>query len=498
MSFSRWLPRFSLLVLAFSLVALLPSFWVPIGMPQEADAIAYRIPILKWILRHQSYPNWDWTFIDDYPLLGEFLLLPFFAIGEKMVRVVPLFFYFACGILSARIAMEIFPHKQKHLFLFCLVGTLALHPMLLQSNAVMTDSISCAFILACTYFCLRKRARTGSIFLSLGMATRYSVWGFYPAAILAGMIFFKDKKRVLLLFLLGASGAMPFMLRNFSLTGNPFFPLLNQWINGKLIFPFDSWGRGKGPVELLLFPFDLLYTNSFVKPIFDLDPTVNLPFYPYTFNTYTVGLFFQFQLVLALGFAASKGKQAIKKLRNAFENEKFQFACVFFLIHFAAWWLGSQQLRFLLPELLVASAVLLRFIGTNSILAMIVLCVAPISMATTHWHSWQLALGKISHSKDLAIVQDSLDCVNRLALQPGQVVGLRNPGLFLGYGNFDFMYLPPYPHAIETNIQPDYTLEAPEIQDAYEPWPKERPCAFRKKLAIKAAHEPEMKDHPKK
>lgn len=58
------------LVVVFSVILAMPAFTIPLGLPPEGDAVDYRVPLIKWIIRHHSYPNWSWSLVDDYPSLG--------------------------------------------------------------------------------------------------------------------------------------------------------------------------------------------------------------------------------------------------------------------------------------------------------------------------------------------------------------------------------------------------------------------------------------------
>lgn len=490
----RWLGYLSWLVILFAFLALLPSFWVPIGLPQEGDAVAYRVPLLKWILRHHAYPNWPWTYVEDYPVLGELLLLPFFAVSEKLIRVVPIFFYFSSAVLAVKISLEIFPltkEGRRDFFFFCLANALALHPLLLQSNAVMVDNAATTFALASLYCCLRLRAGCSSVFLGLALATRYSAWGFFPGALLANLRMewesVRKRGRSLWMVALSLLLVAPFLARNLALNGNPVFPLLNDWINGEPAFRFDSWGRGKGLGDLLLFPYDLLYTNSFENPFFDVDPAFKVLVPVEHFSFYTVGFLFSLQLLLVAALALTGGRKTLEVARRASVRPGTQALLLFLGCHFVFWWVGSQQLRFLVPELLLASVLMTRYFYPRLArpLLLLPLAGAVFSIFSVHSHAWQLAAGKIPNNRDLPFVRQNLDCIDRLNLRPGEVVGHQRPGLYLGYGDYDFVYLPPYPHYFlpgGTAPEADYVMDDLNAgaYPGYEPWPRERPCAFRK------------------
>jgi len=482
---NRSLQWASILVIGFAILALLPAFSISLGLPTEGDAVSYRVPILKWMLRHGTYPNWSWTYVDDYPMLGELLMLPFFAIKESLARIVPMFFYMASATFAAALSLSIFPsqmEERKKQFLFSFACSLSLHPLLLQSNAFMVDNIASTFSLAALYFCLEKKTKLTIFSTAMALATRYSVWGFFPGVFFAN---FRLKRNGYWMIAIALLGAAPFLLRNQILNQNPFFPLFQDWLYGQKVYSFDSWGRGKGLVAFLLFPFDLLFTNSFVNPFFDIPLKEEVRIFPYHFTLYTVGFFFQILVAAAVVVAIKEGRRSIGlNLKYIFLNPKFQATIIFMSCHFFTWWFGSQQLRFLGPELLLTTSFLSVFLLRRSpkVLNLLVLSLGICSIANVHLHSWKLAAGRIMPDREQAFVQEHLACIQSLQLQAGEIVGLKNPAFILGYGNYDFMYLPPYPHYFPSRKVPDYLVD--EALDkkisGYELWPRESPCAFRK------------------
>lgn len=479
----RWAPIF---VIVFAVLALLPAFWIPLGLPTEGDAVSYRVPILKWILRHGTYPNWPWTYVEDYPMLGELLMLPFFVLTESLARIVPIFFYLASAAFAAALSLELFPaanNTRKDQFIFSFACTLSIHPLLLQSNALMVDNIATAFSLAALYFFLRDKTKFTVAASALALATRYSAWGLFPGLLLASI--WLSRKRTWLLAL-ALIGAIPFLLRNQILNQNPFFPLLHDWIQGQQAYPFDVWGRGKGLVAILLFPFDLLITNSFVNPIFDIPQKTEIKIYPHHFTLYTVGFFFQALVLLSLAVAVGTFSSFKDKVRRNSRDARIQAALLIFGCHFLSWWFGSQQLRFLGPELALCTGVLSIFLYRSlpKYFSFSLLIVAFASITNVHMYTWKLALGKIPLDRDMPFVQEQLKCIKSLGLQKGEVVGRKNPALTLGYGDYDFMYLPPYPHYYPSEIRPDYIVDEPLTVSIpeYDLWPRENPCAFKKRI----------------
>src|SRR5207253_11389847 len=91
----------------FAFLVALPSLLTAIGLPPEGDAVDYHVPIIKWMLKYHRYPNWPWTVVDDFPMLAEILMLPFFAIYGGLGRLVTITAYFACAVFGALIVRSV-------------------------------------------------------------------------------------------------------------------------------------------------------------------------------------------------------------------------------------------------------------------------------------------------------------------------------------------------------------------------------------------------------
>lgn len=488
---SRGISLACIAVILFAFCAMLPSFFIPYGLPHEGDALNYRIPILKWVLRHATYPNWSWSFVDDYPSLGEILILPFFAIKENLGRIVPMLAYMANGLFAGLIAIELFANVSKvsahEIFLFVFAGVLGLHPLLLQSNVLMVDDIASCFALGTLYFLIRGNLKNSTIFLGLTLATRYTLWGCLVGALLASLrIHFSAPRRnlqkVFFITLLALLGAAPFMIRNLIVNHNPIFPLLSEWFNGQETFNFGSWGRGKGPIALLLFPYDLLITNTFKVTLFDS----NIDYHD--FFIFTVGYLFLLQLIAAIVAFGMALQKNVASLRRRILEPKIQATLIFFVAHFFYWWLGSQQLRFFVLELILILIFILYFLYSRlpRPISMLFVLVNLLSIFYVHQESWLVAFGKKEAYYDTAYVRTYRDCLARVNPQKSEVIGHNRADTFLGFFDYDFVFLKPniyftspkdLPHPMPDYIYDDIGLK--EIR-GYEKWPAEKPCLFKK------------------
>ncbi len=475
-----WIEFLCWIGILYAFMALLPSFWVPIGLPHEGDSLNYRIPILKWMLRHHSYPNWEFTYIDDYPMLGELLLLPFFAVSETFARLVPMLFYFLTALFATKIALQ-FVKTEAHQHSFALVvffSVLGLHPLLLQSNILMVDGMATAMTLASLHFCLRGKPLHSGIFLGIAMASRYSIWGVLIGALLANGLQRKNKRDLFLFLFPILILLSPFIARNWIYNGNPIYPIFSEFINGQQTFSFDQWGRGKGLIALLLFPYDLFVTNSFHSSIFD----TRFPFFDY--YIFTVGWGLQITLATALIVLLWQWKKIQPKA--LINSPSAKIIAFYFLSHFIYWWVGSQQLRFFVFELTLILVLLLAFLYNYGpkILLLPLVIISFYSITNVHRESWNIATGKSVAYQDLPFVKNHRDCLGRLDIGNNAIIGHNKADTFLGFGNYDFVFLPPHPYAVTSSntTSPDYLFDGTDKKEipGYQRWPYQKPCVWKK------------------
>jgi len=479
-----------LITILAALLACVPAFFVPIGFLAEGDALDYRVPILKWMLRHGSYPNWNWTFVDDYPMLGELLMLPFFALKQELARVVAVLAYFGAAAFGALIGVELLPERlageKRAFFLFALASLLGLQPLLVQADHVMVDNVASCFALGSLWLLLRGKTLPAACLMAGALATRYMIWGAAPGAAAALLLLRngqKNRAREVVLFTLVAGlGALPFLVRNALLNGNPFFPLLNDLFGGEPIAAFDGWGRGKGLLELLLFPYDLLYTNSFVRALFDTKAP------PDGYYVYKLSFLFYIQLFLVLLIDLLHGREILRSLRKVAASPKVRAVALFGLFHFLFWWLGSQQLRFFGCGLALANLFLLYYLFTRLPKGLVVaLALLPLAaILLVRQESWRIAFGKQVSLRDSGYVLSAERCFQRAGLQPGDVVGFPNRDVINGYFDFDFVFLSPNNLFIKPPGQPSaplprFVYSGIDFSDreGYLRWPEEKPCLLR-------------------
>ncbi|RYZ78001.1 MAG: hypothetical protein EOP06_29865 [Proteobacteria bacterium] len=250
------------------------------------------------------------------------------------------------------------------------------------------------------------------------------------------------------------------MVRNIIVNeGNPFFPIGNKAVLGSM--GVGTYGRGSSFRDFVMLPWDLLVTNTFGKNLYD----------------YTIGKLFYVQAALALGTAAVYWRQLkgyIKK-RNFFLLMAFAFAfgCI--------WFEGSQQLRFLVPSLVILEMLLLSLClrAKNAAPLLMVTALSFFSALPVHGNTLMVALGLTPH-RFVDSYQAAAICFARAGVPENATLGIPWRDGILGFFDFDFTFLPPNPYAVHTElVMPPWIYGAAEYK-GYEPWPAHNPCMLKK------------------
>lgn len=459
-------------VILLTALLALPALLVPLGLPIEGDAVDYRVPLLRWMLRHATYPNFSWTMVDDYPMLGELLMLPLFFLHPALARLVPILAYLALGIAGGEIAVLLdrgrSNHSRRALFLMGMAWALSFRPLLLQSNVLMVDNLASAFFLFAGIFAVRGRAGLAGLCAACGLATRYNVWGSVAALPLIVFYFAPKRKAVsaVLFCAIAALGAVPFMVRNYFVNhGHLFFPvdapeIMSQW--GVL-----QYGRGQDFLSFLLLPFDLLYTNSYVSGIFD----------------YTLGKLFYVQLAavaFALGIALWRTERPSSpgRIESAVPVMGLWLLA---LVHLLIWFRSSQQLRFLVPSLIVLNMGMLVFVAQRvhrvALVGLTMACM--LSVVSVQRDSLAIAFGRVESPFESGR-RKAEECFRRAGVGSEVLAFVHRDGV-LGYFDHDFVFLPGHPYYVNGSEVPKVSwLYAETATVGYEAWPKGNPCLQRR------------------
>jgi len=461
-------------------IACLPSLTIPVGLYSEGDALDYHLPIIKWIVRHHAYPNWNWTYVDDYPMLGELLMIPFFLIKTQLARIVAICAYFGAAGFGALVGGELLPsqERKKELTLFFFAGLLGFQPLLAQACQVMVDNVANCFALGSLYFLLRRRTLLSGALLALALASRYMIWGAAPGMLLALLVLRFRPREIILFTLVASLGALPTLIRNVVLNGNPFYPLLDGFFHGVPFTDLDGWGRGTSLKALLLFPFDLFYTNTFVSEIFESKT------YPAGFFTYRLGFLTYIQLAAAAAFCW----KARFKIRR-----EHQAVAAFWLALFLFWFYGVQFMRYFGCGLALIDLAILFAVATRAPKgALAALALAPLlSIGAVQGESWRIAFGKEPSFFASGYVQSAERCFERAGVPATAVMGYSSRDAINGFFNYDFVFYPPNPlyRVLPGGAppSPDFIYSGLDFHPVagYQAWPLEKPCLLRR---IEAAH----------
>jgi hypothetical protein len=453
-------------IISTAIIGTLPSLFIPLGLPPEGDAVDYRIPIIKWMLRNGSYPNWPWSVVDDYPMLGELLMLPMHWVSPSFVRLISIFAYIGAAFFAAKI-VEIFRkqgpvqslEKSSALFWLSFAWFLSFRTLLIQSNLIMVDNLAACFVVGSVYFILLDRFRMAGLFCGLALASRYSaIPMIFPICLWMGIRFlqYRNWKELLSFSALVLLPFLPFALRNYILNGNPFFPLFSKEAN--------LWVANPLPTDLISFfklPFYLFFFNEFKNNIFD----------------YTLGKVFFIHFgsaLVALGIL-------VKKRSFLFSNwnRQWSFVAFFLISSTATWYFSAQHLRLFIHTLLLSYAVLFfwaekcfspKIIGTLALIGIF-------SIASVQKDSVLMALGKRDSIFEYGRKKAEECYIPQL--KAGDVVGHTSRDGVLGFFDYNFEYMFPHPYALrgKNTVLPQWVFGFPEEKSLYEPWPSEKPCA---------------------
>ncbi len=465
--FTKWM---ALAVVVFSIVATFPAFAVWLGLPPEGDAVDYRVSLVKWLVDHRAIPDWRFTFVDDYPVLGEILLAFCYAIHRNLMRLVPVLGYLGLAYYSAKILLDSqnFPKFSRvTVFLVGMSWVLALRPVAIQSNLLMVDNLASCFLMGALFYSLRLNWNLAGMFLALAFSTRYSAWVVAPAFGFLAWYLGEGRARWKNLFqltFLSFFGALPFLWRNWSLNRNPFYPMFDHYFNGTAVdIAYFIYGRGRDLISFLLLPYDMLYTNSFKQAYFD----------------YTVGKLFYLQLFVWIFVLVWKRPNfgTITKRTKAV----FLFGFVFTV----CWFLGSQQMRFFVPVLILVNlgmlAALLRRLPPAWLTALVLL--GTFSILSIQKDSVLIAIGH-KQSQFVGGVAIAKQCLAEVPTS--EIVGFYKRQGILGFLDHSFRFFPPHEY-----LAPGYAAETDGVNFLYtsqtvpgfEPWPKESPC-LQKRIGV--------------
>jgi hypothetical protein len=334
------------------------------------------------------------------------------------------------------------------------------------------DTLAASFLLWTLVFLLQRRPAWAGLFAALALGTRYSTWGsvaFLPlAALVATKGSPKEKLRSVFLFCgIASMGALPFLIRNFLLNErHPFFPVDSAEVMAG--WGVLNYGRGSDFLSFLLLPFDLLYTNSFVNGFFD----------------YTLGKLFYLQLAaifLGLAFCLAFKKRIRVVASHPSLDIGLWITIAFAFVHLLVWFRSSQQLRFLIPSLVILNLGMLltiaRYAGAK-LLACITLA-GVLSITSVQGDSIRIAMGS-QQSPFVLKALAAKTCFMRAGVGNEAVGYLHRDGI-LGFFHHDFVFLQTHTYSVPGKNPPEVRwIFSLEPKAGFQPWPPQDPCLLKR------------------
>jgi len=221
-------------IVAFTALAAYAALYIisALAPELEPDAIGYHLGLTAEYVRRAAFPN-RITFHEMLPQGLEMLFVPAFAFGRhSAARLVH------CAFLLATVPLIVRTGRRLHLpdrislaaatFYFCAPVTG------ITGTSAYTDAAGVFFTLAAFYLLLVWRdTRDWRYLVPTGVAAGFCYAIKFPgglvAVLAAAFVFFHgERKRWLLPAAASIAVALPWIVRAFVLTGNPFAPLFNR------------------------------------------------------------------------------------------------------------------------------------------------------------------------------------------------------------------------------------------------------------------------------
>ncbi|MFH1679314.1 MAG: glycosyltransferase family 39 protein [Candidatus Eisenbacteria bacterium] len=328
---------------AIAFLALLVRVLAPLT---ANDPIVYHMPIAKGYATTGGFGGAPDLVYARMPHASDLLFAGAFLFGgEGGARVFHLLLAAACAALAARLARETVG-APSGLGAGALFLTL---PLVLDPRTIGNVDLAAALFFGASFLFLVRHERTGkradlaagSLLAGGMLATKYSTYAAYPLLLALLLLPVLGKRRrpaswrgAIAFVVLSHAPLVPWLLKGWAETGNPLFPLFPSLLGGRgwdallgerLLAWQRSIGMGRDPIRFLLLPW-----NAIVRAA---------PGYPYFDGALSPALLLWAPWVWFRGGRPARGVLLLA------------------LAGIYAWGIGSQQLRFLLPVvLLLASA----------------------------------------------------------------------------------------------------------------------------------------------
>ncbi len=326
----------------FLLFALLAGMILVLTPETGKDALIYHLAVPKLFLKHQGFYFIPGNIFANYPLFNEMLFLAgLFIQGEVLAK--GMHFVALLGILLGIRQFSGLPKIENPFPFLSSLIFLTIPSVFITSHSAYNDLFityySMAAVLAFIHWFQQRSDRwlvVSGIFSGLAVASKYTAL-LLPILGCLGILwassFYREKLRQagrsLFIFLTSMAllGA-PFYIKNWLVTGNPFYPFLYQIFGGRGWDPdqarlYETFvrnlGLGRDFWDYLLLPWNLSFQARLGSPRFDglLGPI----------------------FLLTLPFLIGVGRL----------EKPVKIFCIYCAFTFLFWASSAQQIRYLIP-----------------------------------------------------------------------------------------------------------------------------------------------------
>lgn len=409
-----------LAILGICLIVLMALCYPP-HLGQEGDALNYHMTLPRQHLILGSFKHIDWSAGDLFPFGIQFSLAPYYFLTDLPNKFIHLFFIPGLALASWSLIgkLECRNLFYKSMLVFALFGT---HALAIQMPLAMFDIVFCYLFVAALNSFLDDRPYMAGIEFS------FLFWGksFFPLQY--AVLFFLIAVVVLVARKMGYSIALgnmpyviktqivkrfsvafvvsslfvglPFAIKSLYYAGTPLYPFFTGFIQPALVdlesvygqsiinasdlhlMTRNAYGYGRGILDFITHFWTLAVPERGVNNQFD----------------YPLGL--PYLLLLPVFFAGF-----IKKF---FFDKQIEILSIMAVAMWAAWWLGSQQSRFLfIPLVLIYILALSFFKKRNIILMVTLLCALALTLLSVFRANYRvIGRSRIStvRSKDMSLI----------------------------------------------------------------------------------------------
>jgi hypothetical protein len=354
-------------------ILLFAGFFLVLTPEMGKDALIYHLAVPKLYLLHHGFYFIPGNIFAGYPLLGEMhYLLALFLQNDILAKAMN--YAVLCGIL---LGIGLFTRflLQEHVFpALSMLIFLSIPSVFAVSHMAYNDLFVTFFTLAAFYSFLRWSEQGMTVWLILcgvfsgsAAACKYTALLLTPLGCL-GILWYASRRqgktvqalRLLALYIATAFIAgSPFYLKNWLMTGNPFYPFFYGIFGGRgwdgdqarLYDLFiQNLGMGRSILDYLLLPWNVSLRAKMDSPQFDgvLGPI----------------------FLLTLPFLAG-----IRRWETP-----VRLLLIYVLLTFLFWASSAQQIRYLIPLFpllaIVSGAILTRYRNRKTIFGLLVLIIA--------------------------------------------------------------------------------------------------------------------------